>query len=371
MHWIMSLVERRFVPPHCPRAECNSHDGAGTWRFKKKGFFRRHSGRRRIQRYLCQHCGRSFSSQTFRTSYWLKRPDLQQPLFWRLVACSAFRQIAAEYAVSPSTIQRHTERLGRHCLLFHERLRARSEAGRLEPLVLDGFRSFEFGQYWPFDLNLLVGAESHFLYGFNEAELRRSGAMTSGQKRHRAQVEKRHGRPAPHATRDAVQELVERIVPEGGVVRIESDDHPAYPRAFARLRERIIEHRTTSSRARRTPANPLFPANLADLLLRHTGANHKRETIAFSKRRQGAMYRAAVFTVWRNYVKWGSERRRSPPPAASLGLIHARLVPEQILNERLFPWRVPLTGWLARCYYAHITTRALPRGRVHRLRYAD
>jgi len=34
--------------------------------------------------------------------------------------------------------------------------------------------------------------------------------------------------------------------------------------------------------------------NLADLLLRHTGANHKRETIAFSKRRQGALYRVAI-----------------------------------------------------------------------------
>jgi hypothetical protein len=39
-----------------------------------------------------------------------------------------------------------------------------------------------------------------------------------------------------------------------------------------------------------TAQNPLFPVNLADLLLRHSSANHKRETIAFSKRRQGAMY---------------------------------------------------------------------------------
>ena len=49
-----------------------------------------------------------------------------------------------------------------------------------------------------------------------------------------------------------------------------------------------------AAQARRTPQNPLFPVNLSDLLIRHTGGNHKRETIAFSKRRQGALYRIAV-----------------------------------------------------------------------------
>ena len=81
--------------------------------------------------------------------------------------------------------------------------------------------------------------------------------------------------------------------PSGGVAAIDSDEHPAYAQAFRRLRNRRIQHRTTSSRAPRCARNPLFPVNLADLLLRHCGANHKRETIAFSKRRQSAAYRLA------------------------------------------------------------------------------
>jgi hypothetical protein len=43
-------------------------------------------------------------------------------------------------------------------------------------------------------------------------------------------------------------------------------------------------------------------AFLADLLLRHSTANPKRETIAFSKRRQGALYRVAIWVVCRNYI---------------------------------------------------------------------
>jgi len=366
----MASPSRRFVPPHCPHRDCDSHSNPGPWRFKRKGTFARRTAPTRIQRYLCHHCGRSFSSQTFSLSYWLKRPEILQPLFHRILACSALRQIAFEFQASHTTIQRHVERLGRHCLLFHET--HRPSAVR-EPLVLDGFRSFESGHYWPFDLNLLVGATSHYVYGLGEAELRRSGSMTPGQKRHRARLEERHGRPGPQATRESIQELVARVVARRASVRIESDGHRAYPQAFRRLRDREIDHRTTSSKALRTPRNPLFPVNLADLLLRHTGANHKRETIAFSKRRQGAMYRAAIFAVWRNYLKWSSERRRTPPPAVVLGLIGRRLGAGEVLAARLFPWRgrSRLRGWLRRCYYGQIPTRAISGCRVHALRYAE
>jgi transposase-like protein len=354
-------------PPFCPNPGCDSHAQTHPWRFKKKGFYTRAHGPRRVQRYLCQHCRRNFSSQTFSLTYWLKRPQLLHPLFSRLLGCSGLRQIAREFGVAHTTLLRQTERLGRHCLLLHEALRPRG-APR-EPLVLDGFRSFESGQYWPFDLNLLIGL-SHFVYGFNDAELRRSGTMTPAQRRKRAQLERRHGRPDPLATRSAVEELVARIVPSGGVAAIDSDEHPAYAQAFRRLRNRRIQHRRTSSRAPRSARNPLFPVNLADLLLRHCGANHKRETIAFSKRRQGALYRAAIWLVWRNYVKSRSEQRRDDPPAVALGLTDRRLTVRELLAARRFPWRERLSGWLARCYFARIPTRRLAHCREHRLHYA-
>jgi len=353
-------------PPFCPNPDCESHRNPGTWRFKKKGFHRRASVPRRVQRYLCQHCRVNFSSQTFSTSYWLRNPRLLRPLFFRVLGCSSLRQIAHEFDVSHSTVVHHVARLGRHCLLLHEQLRP---ATPTEALVLDGFRAFEFGQYWPFDLNLLVGV-SHFVYGFNEAELRRSGTMRPAQRRRRATLERVHGRPDPQATRRAIEELVGRVVPEGTHVELHSDRHPAYPPALRRLSGRSIRHRTTSSKALRTPGNPLFPANLADLLLRHTGANHKRETIAFSKRRQGALYRAAIWLVWRNYVKSTSEKRRDDPPGVTLGLIPKRLRVEDVLRARRFPWRLELGEWLARCYYGRIPTRRIPRCRTHRLRYA-
>jgi hypothetical protein len=194
--------------------------------------------------------------------------------------------------------------------------------------------------------------------------------MRPAQRAKRATLEAACGRPDPQATRQAVEELVGRVVPAGAELEITTDEHTAYPQAFARLTGRRIVHRTRSSRERRTPRNPLFPANLADLLLRHTSAHHKRETIAFSKRRQGAIYRAAVWAVWRNFIKSRSENRRDAPPAVALGLRATRMHPRELLGARRFPWRHALAPWVERAYHARILTRRIARCREHRLRYA-
>ena len=355
------------APPHCPFQGCDSHADSNTWRAIKKGFFYRHAKPSKIQRYRCSRCGRFFSSQTFSTTYWLKLPQLQNPLLHRVLGCSAFRQIAWEFGVHASTVQRQVERLGRHCLLVQQQLRPKR--GPAETLVLDGFRSFEFGQYWPFDVNLLLG-RSHFVYGFQDAELRRSGTMTPFQRRKRARLEEDHGRPDPQATRKSVREVLARELPPGATAELETDEHRAYPQALKRLSDRSITHRTTSSKARRSSRNPLFPANLGDLLIRHCSANQKRETIAFSKRRQGALYRIAIWAAVRNYVRPTSVRRGSPPPGVAVGAITRAWTVPQLLQGRRFPWRFELNGWLEDCYFARIPTRRMAHCREHELKYA-
>jgi hypothetical protein len=194
--------------------------------------------------------------------------------------------------------------------------------------------------------------------------------MTAGQKRRRAALESRLGRPDPRSIEKEVASLLALVAPRPQALELHSDSHKAYPRAVRRCRHLEVTHRTISSRAARTTRNPLFPINLLDLLLRHSGANHKRETIAASKRRASAIERMCVFLVWRNWVKPFSERERGASPAMRLGLTPRRLEPEEILAKRLFPSRVELpVRW--RTYYWRTTpTRALPRCAEHRLKYA-
>src|SRR5262245_14076553 len=360
-------METQFKPPHCPQPQCSYHVDASGWRYKRIGFYTRECQPRRIQRYLCLHCGRSFSSQTFAADYWLRRPDLLRPLFHRVLACSGFRQIAREIGVSPSTVQNQIARLGRHCLLFQHQYRPRVQ----EPVVLDGFESFEYSQYFPFHFNVLVGKDSHFFYGFTDSPLRRKGSMTAFQRQRREELERTLGRPDPGAIRNEVAELLRLCGLARGACELYSDDHPAYPRAFRQLPDLAVQHDVTSSLARRTTRNPLFPVNLLDLLIRHGSANHKRETIAFSKRRQSAVERLAILQVWRNFIKPFSERRGGGTPAERLGLRPRALSVAEVISKRLFPSHLRLPARV-RSYYRRLTkTAAIPRNRQHRLRYAD
>ena len=364
----MRTFDPAFVPPFCPNPRCSHHAAPGNWRPLRHGTFTRSVPPRVIRRFRCPDCFVTFSSQTFDTTYYLKKPELQIPLFDFLATCTGFRQAARALRVNATSLQRQASRLGRHCLLFQQ-VHGPAVLPQ-ETLVLDGFVTFEYSQYWPFEINVLVGEDSHFVYGFLDAELRRSGRMTLRQKKRRAALESLHGRPDPKDTARSIEDLVRVVAPVASPLTLWSDEHAAYPRAFRRLPHAIV-HRTVSSRRCRTRNNPLFAVDLLDLLIRHVSSNHKRETIAFSKRRQGALERMAVLQVWRNFRKRVSERKTdSVTPAQALGLAKRLLLPEEILARRLFPTRVPLPEPLRRYYFREVPTRQIPNGTRHDLKRA-
>ena len=72
----METTARPFVPPFCPRTDCPHHRCPAGWRWKRAGTYARQCEPRTIQRYRCAHCGVTFSSQTFSTTYYMKRPEL-------------------------------------------------------------------------------------------------------------------------------------------------------------------------------------------------------------------------------------------------------------------------------------------------------
>jgi transposase-like protein len=357
------------APPFCPNEDCAFHEDATGWRYKRAGFFSRAQEPHRIQRYRCRHCGRYFSDQTFRTTYWLRRGALLEAVHHGLVAGSCFRQLGRSLSVSPNTLATHAARLGRHCLLFHELTRPKGPPP--EPLALDSFQSFEFSQYTPTLFHLLMGQESHYCHGFTDSERRRSGRMSRRQKRRRAALEATHGRPDPRSIEKEVAALLGIVLPSAQALTLHTDEHTDYPRALRRLGHLEVTHRTISSRAARTSRNPLFALNLMDLLIRHSRADHRRETIAFAKRRACAAERLWVLLVWRNHIKWFSERRPGQTPAMRAGVASRRLRPGELLERRLFPKRVRLPERWEDYYYRRIPTRRIPHCSTHRLKYAS
>jgi len=322
----------------------------------------------RVPRFICKHCGVCFGSQSFSVTYWLKRPDIIQQLSTKATSGACNSQIALDLGVSPSTIDRQIYRLGRHCLLFHARMMQQNRP-RLYDVAIDGLVTFEHSQYHPFHLHVAVDRDSAFFAHFTDSEVRRSGSMTEPQKSRRAYFERIRGKPDPRAVQRDVHALLKYVTMGMAEMTIHSDDHKAYPRAMQGLGCRI-EHVTTSSKKIRDRLNKLFEINLLDLLIRHCDAAHKRETIAYVKRRNAAAYKLAIFLVQRNYVRTKRVRRSRLTPAQLVGVCEDRLTVDEVLARRLFVRHVELDERWRQYYWQEVQTRALGINRRHRLKYA-
>ena len=269
---------KTWIPPFCPNPKCFYHNGSiEEWPVKMIGYYRRQNPPFCVQRFLCRACKRSFSSQTFSQTYWQKRSDLDAKIIMKTVGGMANRQIARDLKVAPETINRHIARLGRHCFLFHqEHMR---NAPPVKIVAVDGFESFELSQYHPIHHHVAVEKETDFFVYFTDSELRRKGRMTAPQKKRRKGLELLHGRPDPKAIENDMMELLEVTLGDQQAAFVHSDDHPAYRRAIKRLSISIDQQITPGSK-HRDSRNSLWEVNLLDLIIRHSNANHKRETTA-------------------------------------------------------------------------------------------
>ncbi len=362
-------LPKGWHPPHCPSPKCEHHKQLNKgFTFKKAGFYIRMVDGRRIQRFACKACHVTFSTQTFSTTYWQKLPELDRQIIMKTTGCMANRQIAEDLKVSPPTIDRHIARLGRHAILFH--MKMMQGAPPPKEVVVDGFATFERSQYFPFHHQVAVEKDTDFFIHFTDSELRRGGCKTKVQKKRQQILENTYGVPDPQAVRKDMKHLLDVVFKEQTSGVVFSDAHKSYPRA---IKETACEisHIVTSSKDHRDRNNNLWEVNLTDLLIRHGSANHKRETIAWSKRRQSSAERLAIFLVSRNYIKGRRAKdRSSPTPAMARGMLDRRLKVEDILEERIFRDHLELPDRWSEYYDRKVKTRALGKNCEHTLSYA-
>lgn len=384
MRWPIQPVEiqRRFAPPFCPHPDCSQHRLARpqdfTW--QRFGSYLRGDGRR-VRRFRCSTCRRTFSKQSFAVSYFLKRPELVEPVAAGIVAGAAHRQIARSLGCAPSTVTRLAARLGRHALLLQvlalEHLHEDSEES-----VLDHVEAFEGSQDEPFAVATLVGRESWFCYGLEGCTHERTGRRSAHQQARRATRPPRdpHGGYAGSAARLLALRL--RCAPPRGL-RIACDDKPDYRRAAGRpglrgrLDLRVFPNPDRGPKgAPRSPAarqrdTAMFPNDLLHALIRHSLAHHHRETIAFPRRANAACERLFLMLGWRNFVKGVSERKPDPTtPAMRKALTGSPFTWRRLFARRLFPFRLAVPRSWMMLYRRDWTTPTLRSNTRHDLRLA-
>jgi transposase-like protein len=380
-------IPEPIAPEHCAWPDCPAHatDFPGPFRVHVKGSYHRMCDDRTVTRWLCLTCRRSFSEQSFSTTYYLKRPELLEPVANAVVACAAHRQIARSLGCAPSTVTRMVARLGRHAVLLQSQLLEDLPCIE-EVLVHDDFETFAYSQEQPMGIGTTIGRDSWFLFGLQLAPHRRGGKKRRGsRKRSRSDIDMavRDLRRAYVKAMHNILELFAEKVPPGKQIVIATDDHPGYRVAmFENPLRHLYLHQIYPNPKRPYKGAPRsLTARVRDSVMgvvdslhqfmRHSLSHFRRETIAFGRRHCALLERGFLFMVWRNLIKGRSERRPDPTtPAMWLGLTDAPWDWKRLLAQRLFPSRLRVPDSWMRIYRRDWITPAVGKNQRHRLVHA-
>ena len=172
----------------CPNPKCKNHNKSSENKifFIKTGYYKTKTFGY-VQRYKCKSCNRSFSDQTFMLDYYAKKILNYKTLFSFLISKSGIRSMSRFFDVSTETIQNRISRLARQSLVFHEKCKSTIRLN--EDLTADGFESYSVSQYFPDNINILVGKDSQYIYFNDYVTIRRKGRMSDKQKKKREKLE--------------------------------------------------------------------------------------------------------------------------------------------------------------------------------------
>ena len=373
-------------PPFCPTSTCPHHreDTGSTTRWWFKNGHYRCTRIGVVQRYRCKTCGTYFSDASFSIDYYAKRRVDYHSLIDLITNGVGMRATARVLGVSVSAVACRIMRLCRYALSVHADLQRHMVLH--EDLVADGFQSFWVSQYHPNNINLLVGAQSQYVYAVTAATLKRNGRMTAFQKRRRDQIEAQDPSD-PRELRRRFTELLERA---GRMWRntthrvLRTDKHQAYPCCLRDLSIPGVRHIRISSRKARTVTNPLFAVNYLDREIRKDLAEHRRETACharsavmsiFSLCEKCSMARMWVYVVKHNCMKpYRMSPRHSQTHAEVAGVPSGALMraTRYWLKHRVFLSRSPLDHEHRRIWMGMVHTPGGGYATNHRLvpRYA-
>lgn len=296
----------------CPNKSCDLHNKApkGPWysscgEYKTKAFGS-------VPRFICSHCKRTFSTQTFSIHYYAKKLVNLEEVLARHSESQSGRAIGRAMGISPDSVQNRLDRLSRQALAAHSILRA--HANPHESVCIDGFVSFDQSQYFPNEITISITSQSQFVFEFSHATRKRSGTMTSRQaaRAHElySQTQCELG-GIKRSFRDNLDTIAEFRPPSFlDPLILVTDEKPEYrqvlyehPLFLGQDDTHRVAHIRVWSKLPRTYMNPLFASNYLDREIRKDQANHHRETVCFTRNVANGLARLACYVGYHNYFK--------------------------------------------------------------------
>ena len=329
-----------FRPPFCPFDDCQSHKSR-PFLWRKKGTFPRKCDGRRIQRFFCRCCTRSFSSQTFRVDYRLHLVHLTTHIFSLLVSKVSQRQTARIYKCHPDTVARRLSLFANHCKQFHQQhLAETATAGGVQGgyYQLDEMETFETNRrVQPVTIPVLIERNSYFVIHAESADLPSRGRLTEYHQKKKIEYEEKHGKRRS-GSRRAVKNTLERL--EGfvdGPICFQSDYKSTYISLLFKLyRGRIGKYELAKSSDPRIPGSLLFPINQTLAMMRDGMSRLVRRSWCHAKKRGSIDKHMWLWICWRNYIRGITVVNKNETPAMALGVSAKQWSIAGLLRWRVF-----------------------------------
>lgn len=313
-----------FTPTFCP---CRSHD---SFQYQRRGSFVRACDGRRIQRFQCKQCNRSFSTQTFSGDYRLKRPELNERVFLALISKVTQRQIARTLRCKRRLVMHRLERFGEQCRAFHA-AHVKAAERSLVPggvFLLDELETYEHNRRLrPLTVPVLVHKPSHCVLHTAVGTLPARRPLKPAEQAKLAKQESACGkrRSQSRVKVDECFQVLSRLVPGTASVVVRTDQKHSYAKLLReRFGERLV-HKTTHSKEPRTYSNPLFVVNHTLAMLRDGIGRLVRRNWGATKRQERLEQHLWIWIAWRNYVRPITNQNHDATPGMVAGLCQRML----------------------------------------------
>jgi transposase-like protein len=293
---------------YCPNSDCPNHKKPpedNSW-YRKKGFMttKREGKKQRLQ---CKSCKRTFNLNYFTLDYYFHKRIPYPTILNYLVSGSGLRDMERALGYDHRMISRRIQRLSQQIMAVNSR--ENSDLELTESVAADGLENFILSQFFPTNINVLMGRNFQYLYTFNAYHFKRKGKCTKDQKERKkilyetAQFEER---AASNRFREVLDFLNEKAFKsQRKSFTLDTDECPIYDYQFKKHPHigSKVTHRKTNSKVERNYQNKLFPCNYMDRQIRKDMAEYIRETVQFGRNMNNSMDRFTCYSFWHNFMK--------------------------------------------------------------------
>jgi len=268
--------------------------------FTKTGYYTRGCDKRKIQKYFCKICKKSFSDQTFRDTYYHKKNHLIEKIKLLIVSGVSQRQISRVLKIDRKTVRRKILILSKRGEKSLKNLRASLK--NQEEFLFDEMETFEHTKCKPISIPLVV-TKNRLILDIDAVSQPAKGLLAKLSR------EKYGYRPdnRPMSIRNILKKVTGCFIQN---CTITTDKSPFYSKPIRRNYPKALHKTTPGGRGcvagygelKKKAFDPMFSLNHTAAMLRDHLATLKRRTWTTTKKIQNLIDLLKIYASYHNEV---------------------------------------------------------------------